>query len=209
MIHIGLSADTAQLENYIRATAFRMMRSPELVEGMEEAHRDVIESNVASRLKNATVGRSYGDVSKNTDAINKVSGNISSGAYPVGGANKSITGWTGNVAYMDANDPISSAVPKRALRNNKVKLWRIFESGTKRKDYTISARNKSLLRYYSRHAGGFVFAKKVKHPGLEPKNYFYMNNSYIRGRQKLYDEDRRSIEVMRRAFNRYVSTYLV
>ena len=196
------SVDVFDLENAI----YKLLDSHKnlrLAEEMLKAQKEEIELRVRSRLILRSSGNPALTSSKGTGIIGKISRNITSGVLP-NSVRKYITSWTGNISYMDENDPIFNLYPKRLLSHGKVRLWRILEAGTVKKFYPIKARSKSQLRFFWKKEGKAVRTKQVINPGVKGRNYFLKNNGLLLTKQVTYETDRAIVGRIKESFRRYI-----
>lgn len=217
MPRITFKAQTGPLLRHLKQFKERVYFDATLINELVTAQRAVIERNVKLRIltKERTTPpevRKY----PSTRALEKIASNVDSGIQVLKGV-KELRVWTGSIAKLDAQDPLlRPPFVGRTIKDDKVRLWRIIESGTLSKNYAILPKHKKSLRFVvqgktlqSKYIGGknYIVTQKVIHPGIEPSNVFFRNNSFIRERQISYGEDMVVRERLKRALANYVLRY--
>lgn len=91
-----------------------------------------------------------------------------------------LTGGTGNIEFMDQNDPLVTT-QGRMPSNDNIRLWRLLEWGTEVHDYDIRARNPQnpMVFWWKRENTLFVGVPgkaphdmPIIHPGQEGREYW-------------------------------------
>ena len=206
--------DIDKLLIVVDAVGRNAIKDEQLLSEIENAQRTIIERNVKNRLYASRRRTNYSaDWSKNSGRVaDKIALNITSGiskqlSNKVG---SQIIAWTGNIAYLDANDPIlKEPFQNRRITHDKVRLWRILEIGTLRKRYEIPARIKPALHFFHQKIGLWVKSPMVVHPGTSGNHYFFRDNGLIRERQSVYVADRKIVQAMQNAFSNYIKKYVL
>ena len=208
MLSLQDSVDIFQLEkNIIKNLINNSHRDPRLLSDIGIAQKEEIEHRVKTRLITRSSRDSNLTSSKNTGIIRKISRNITSGVQ-TSQVRKDIVSWTGNISLMDKEDPVFNLRPQRLIAHNKVRLWRILEAGTVKKNYPIPRiallRGSPQLSFFWKRIGKRVRRSQVIHPGIKGRNYFLRNNSFLLEKQIVYETDRKITLRIKNAFRKYI-----